>query len=160
MNPDRLNSADRLDGDAEVFGVARLKGWGIRFDLYSGRENHCGVTDIIPSTRENVEGILYRVPYRLIVAPRGQQSPMDLFEGAGLGKDSNYKRQKVLVWRNGKKIEAQTYVGTVAGRKRFLKRSVEDRRVSKAYFRHILAGAKRFRFPATYIAYLRRQAGK
>jgi hypothetical protein len=86
MDPNRLNSADRLDGDAEVVGVARLKGWGIRFDLYSGGENHCGVTDIIPRVREHVEGVLYKVPYRSVVAPRGQRSRMDVVEGAGFGQ--------------------------------------------------------------------------
>jgi hypothetical protein len=35
MDPDRLNARERLDGAAIAFGVARLEGWGIRFDLYS-----------------------------------------------------------------------------------------------------------------------------
>jgi len=159
MNPDRLNSADRLDGDAEVVGVARLKGWGVRFDLY-GELAQGGVTDIVRSGKEDVEGVLYKVPYRLVVAPRRQRSRMDEIEGAGLGKRSNYKRLKVSVSRKGKKIEARTYVGTAAGRDRFLRRSVEDRRVSKDYFGHVLTGAKRFKFSKRYIAYLRRQAGR
>src|SRR6266446_3914415 len=96
MDPNRLNCADRLDGAAEVIGVARLKSWG--------------VTDIVPSRREHVDGVLYRVPYRKVIAPRGQQSEMDKVEGAGLGERSNYKRQKILVWKDGKKIEARTYI--------------------------------------------------
>ena len=158
MNPNRLNSTDRLDGAAQVVGAARLNGWGVRFDLYS-ESNGCGVTDIIPSTREHVEGILYRVPYRLVVAPRGRRSRMDEIEGAGLGKESNYKRLKLSVWRDGNKIKARTYVGTVLGRKRFLKRSNEDHRVSKAYFGYLLSGGRRFKFSKRYIAYLRKQAG-
>jgi len=158
MNPDRLNSSKRLDGAAEAVGVARLTGWGIRFDLYS-RDNRCGVTNIIPSAREHVDGVLYRVPYRLVVAPRGQRSRMDEIEGARLGKKSNYKQRKVLVLRDGKKIEARTYVGTVAGRSRFLRRSGEDRGVSGDYFGHVLTGAKEFNFSRRYIAYLRAQAG-
>lgn len=74
MDPDRLNSAERLDGAAEVVGVARLNGWGIRFDLYS-ESNRCGVTDIIPSTREYVEGILFQVPYSLVVSSCFRQGP-------------------------------------------------------------------------------------
>jgi hypothetical protein len=48
MEPDRLNSPDRLGGAARVLGVASLAGWGIRFDLYS-KSYHCGVTDIVPA---------------------------------------------------------------------------------------------------------------
>jgi hypothetical protein len=158
MDPDRLNSAERLGGAAEVIGVARLKGWGVRFDLYS-ETNQCGVTDIIPSAREHVEGVLYRVPYRSVVAPRGQQSQMDKIEGARRGKESSYKRQKISVVRNGKKIEARTYLGTVLGRKRFLRRSNHGRQVSEAYFGHVLVGARRFNFSERYILYLRRQTG-
>lgn len=157
MNPKRL--IERLDGDAKAIGTALLSGWGIRFDLY-GELAQGGVTDIVRSAKEHVEGVLYKVPYRLVVAPRGERSAMDRIEGARLGKESNYKRLKISVWNDEEKIEARTYVGTVAGRKRFLRRSVQGRRVSKAYFRHILAGARRFRFPVKYIAYLRRQAGR
>jgi hypothetical protein len=158
MDPNRLNSADRLDGAAEVIGLASLKGWGVRFDLY-GERAQGGVTNIVPSAREHVDGVLYRVPYRLLVASRGQRSRMDEIEGAKLGKKSNYKQRKVIVLRDGQKIEARTYVGTVAGRNRFLGRSGEDRRVSDDYFGHVLTGARRFKLPATYISYLRRQAG-
>ena len=159
MDPKRLNGADRLDGAAEVVGVATLKGWRIRFDLY-GELAQGGVTDVVPSTREHVLGVLYKVPYRKVIAPRGERSEMDIVEGAGLGKRSNYKRLKISVVSDGKKIEARTYIGTVTGRNRFLRRSAKERQVSKDYFGHILMGAKQFRFPASYIAYLRRQAGR
>jgi len=157
MDPDRLNSAKRLNGAAHQTGAARLKGWGVRFDLH-GELAQGGVTDIVRSAKEHVEGVLYKVPYRLVVAPRGERSAMDRIEGAGLGKDSNYKRLKVSVWKDGRKIEARTYVGTVAGRERFLRRSAEDRLVSKDYFGHVLTGAKRFKFSKRYIAYLRKLA--
>lgn len=159
MDPDRLNSAERLGGAAEVIGVARLKGWGVRFDLY-GERAQGGVTDIVRSAKEGVEGVLYKVPYELVVPPKGQRSRMDEIEGAGLGERSNYKRQRILVWKDGKKIEAQTYVGTVPGRRRFLRRPIRNRRVSKAYFGHLLAGARQFKFSQRYIACLRRHAGR
>jgi hypothetical protein len=158
MDPNRLNSAKRLNGAAHEIGAARLKGWGVRFDLY-GELAQGGVTDIVRSAKEHVEGVLYKVRYRLVVAPRGERSAMDIIEGAGLGKESNYKRKKVLVLRNGREIKARTYVGMVAGRERFLRRSVKDRRVTKDYFGYVLNGAKRFKFSKRYVAYLRRQAG-
>src|ERR1700681_1911353 len=87
MDTGRLNSARRLGGTAEVVGVGRLKGWGIRFDLYS-ETNRCAVTDIVRSAREHVEGVLYQVPYRLVVSPRGKRSRMDEIEGARRGRKS------------------------------------------------------------------------
>ena len=110
MEPERLNS--RLNGVARVIGVAKLDHWGIRFDLYSVN-NGCGVTDIVPAAREHVLGVLYEVPYRSVVATRGQQSPMDIIEGAGLGRLGNYKRQKTLVRRNGKIVE--DHIGGLVG---------------------------------------------
>jgi hypothetical protein len=157
MDPDRLNAIQRLDGSAQVVGKARLRGWGIRFDLYS-ETNGCGVTNITQRAREHVDGVLYRVPYRLVVSPRGQRSRMDEIEGAKLSKKSNYKQRKVSVVRGGKQIEARTYVGTIAGRNRFQICPREARQVSDAYFGYLLAGAKRFELSATYITYLRRQA--
>jgi AIG2-like family len=158
MGPERLNSSDRLAGAAQVIGFACLDHWGIRFDVYSVK-NNCGVTDIVPAAQENVLGVLYEVPYSLVVAPRGQRSCMDKIEGARRGRLSNYKRQKILVRRDGENIEAQTYVGTALGRRRFLRRSSEDCQVSEAYFEHLLAGARRFKLPKSYVTYLRRQAG-
>jgi AIG2-like family len=84
---------------------------------------------------------------------------MDKIEGARLGRLSNYKRQKILVQRNGENVEARTYVGTALARKRFLRQSSEDRQVSEVYFRQLLAGARRFKLPPSYVTYLRRQAG-
>lgn len=159
MDPKRLNSPDRLAGVAHEIGAASLEHWGIRFDLYSA-ENEYGVTDIVPTAREKVLGALYEVPYRSVIARRGQRSTMDIFEGARRGRLSNYKRQKILVRRNGKNVEARTYLGTAVGRKRFLRQSPEDRRVSKDYFKYLLAGARQFEFPQSYVTYLRRQAGK
>lgn len=83
---------------------------------------------------------------------------MDEIEGARRDKKSNYKRQKIVVWRNRQKVEARTYVGTTTGRKRFMRRSPEHRRVSEAYFEHILIGASRFNFSERYVAYLRKEA--
>jgi hypothetical protein len=158
MEPTRLNSRERLAGAARAIGVARLDKWGIRFDLYSAKHNY-GVTDIVSSAQEHVLGILYEVPYRLVVAPRGERSRMDGIEGARCGRLSNYKRQKIVVRSNGEIVEARTYVGTASGRKRFLRQSPGDRRVSKSYFSYLLSGARHFKLPRSYVKYLRQQAG-
>ena len=53
MNAERLNCPERLNGKARVVGVARLEGYGIRFDLYS-QTNKCGVTHIVRAANEHV----------------------------------------------------------------------------------------------------------
>lgn len=160
MDPGRLNGTKRLNGAARSPIVARLGGWGIRFDLYSV-DNECGVTDIVPKRAEHVVGVLYEVPYRQVVAPRGERSPMDKIEGARRGKRSNYKRIKILVRRKrAAAIKALTYVGTASGRKRYRQKPPAERRVSRRYFNHLLSGARKFKFPAGYVAYLRRKAGE
>jgi hypothetical protein len=114
MNPDRLNARERLNGAAVERGVARLNGWGIRFDLYS-ITNGCGATDIIQSAPEYVLGILYDVPTRLVIAENQQRSRMDEIERARPDGNGNYQRLTVNVDFHGSNIEAITYAGTRRG---------------------------------------------
>jgi Gamma-glutamyl cyclotransferase, AIG2-like len=115
MNAERINSPERLDGKTRVAGVARLDGYGIRFDLYSIR-NGCGVTDIAKAANEHVLGVLYEVPIRLVVAPAGRQSKMDEFEGACSNGTGNYLRIRLSVVMGKRNVSAITYIGTDAGR--------------------------------------------
>jgi len=102
MDPDRLNSAGRLGGDARIVGVGRLKGWGIRFDLYS-ENNQSGVTDIVPSSREHVKGILYQVPYELVFSPRTGRSRMDEIEGRRTRQEEQLQATENLSLEKSKK---------------------------------------------------------
>lgn len=159
MDAERINCPNRLDGRALVAGVARLDGYGIRFDLYSGQENRCGVTDITEAVNEHVLGVLYDVPIPLVVAPAGRRSRMDEFEGARPDETGNYQRIRLSVAVGKTKISAVTYVGTDQGRRRFVQRTAEEQQVSDEYFGHLRAGVQAFRFPKEYLAYLERQAG-
>jgi hypothetical protein len=159
MNPARMNCRDRLNKKARIAGVARLDGWGIRFDLYS-TTNECGVTDIVDPANEYVLGVLYDVPVRLVVAPAGELSRMDRFEGATLDGTGNYKRIRVTVHQKSQNITAVTYVGTEGGRRRFTGKRPDEQRVSEDYFGHLENGAEKFKFPSEYRTYLRRQAGQ
>ncbi len=158
MNSRRLNSRVRLRGAAKPLGKSILDGWGIRFDVFSKREG-CGVTNMVRSRRERVTGVLYTVPYALVVAPRGERSIMDRIEGAGQGIKSNYERRTVWVRVGRIHHRAETYVGSAAGRARFLEKSREDQRVGRKYFDHLVKGAREFRIPRSYVRYLQRCAG-
>jgi hypothetical protein len=159
MSGERINCPNRLAGRAVVAGVARLDGYGIRFDLYSSQENKCGVTDIAESVNEHVLGVLYDVPIPLVIAPAGRRSKMDEFEGARPDGTGNYRRIRLSVAVGKRRVSSVTYVGTDEGRRRFAQRTAEERQVSEEYFRHLRAGAQASRFPQEYLAYLERQAG-
>jgi Gamma-glutamyl cyclotransferase, AIG2-like len=158
MNPTRLNAPQRLDGRAKSIGVARLDGWGIRFDLYSVT-NKCAVTDIIPAKDEYVLGVLYDVPIPFVVARRAEPSRMDKIEGVKADGIGNYKRQIIRVTTRGGPVDAITYVGTTVGRKKFVSKTMREKQVSHEYFGNLQAGAKKFRLPKEYKSYLRENAG-
>jgi len=158
MNPTRLNAPQRLDGRAKSIGVARLDGWGIRFDLYSVT-NGCAVTDIIPARDEYTLGVLYDVPTPFVIARRGERSRMDKIEGANADGSGNYERQLIRVTFKSKSVVAITYVGTPMGRKKFDSKSIGERQVTQGYFANLEVGAKRFRLPQKYESYLREKAG-
>jgi hypothetical protein len=159
MNVERLNGPERLDGKARVVGVARLDGHGIRFDLYS-KCNGCAVTDIASGVNEHVLGVLFEVPIRLVIAPAGRRSKMDEFEGALPNGRGNYRRIHVNVTLSKRRMNAVTYVGTDAGRRRFAQMRPEEQRVSEEYFGHLKLGAQTFKFPREYRAYLEQHAGR
>jgi hypothetical protein len=159
MDTEHLNSSERLNGKARVVGVARLDGRGIRFDLYSIK-SRCGVTDIVTAVNEHVLGVLYDIPIRLVIAPKGKRSRMDEIEGARPDETGNYRRVAVSVVVGARKIDAVTYVGTDAGRRRFAQKTAEEQRVSDDYFGHLMRGAQTFEFPQEYRRYLERLAGR
>jgi AIG2-like family len=159
MSSARLNSPKRLDKRARQPFRAQLDGWGIRFDLYS-KCNDCGVTNIVQSESEYVMGVVYKVPGRLVCAPRGRLSKMDEIEGVRLDGTGNYERKRInVVNGRGEKISVATYIGTEHGQRRFLRTDELERRVSRTYFSYLLTGANKFRFSENYILYLRRQVG-
>jgi len=84
---------------------------------------------------------------------------MDTIEGARYDGSGNYERAVITVRLNGADVDAISYVGTVAGRARFLGKGTEERRVSAEYFQYLKKGAQRFSFPESYHTYLRLKAG-
>lgn len=152
MSPDRLNGPKRLNGQAKVISAARLDGWGIRFDLYS-KTNDSAVTDIVPAPGEHVLGVLFELPEKALAT-------MDKIEGVRADGKGNYQRAKieVTVMPSGATATAITYVGTEAGRARFLNGSADRQVVKSAYFEHLLAGGRQFNFASDYLRYLSRQA--
>lgn len=126
----RLNSAERLQGNAIPVGLAEtVDNYELRFDVWS-TGNNCAAADIVPEGDGTVLGVLYEVPDELMdrdTAPRGRKS-FDAIEG------NAYERRSIRVKRqDGTIVDAVTYVVCQPAR---------DLRTSLEYVRHIVTGLR------------------
>ncbi len=126
----RINSSDRLRGDAVAVGWAETEdNYELQFDVWSNR-NECAASDIVRGGDAPVQGVLYEVPDNLIsraTTPIGRQS-FDAIEG------NAYERRLIrLRKRNGTIVEAETYVVRTPAR---------DLLTSIDYVRHIVSGLR------------------
>lgn len=120
-----LNSAERLDGFALLYGPAVLKGYAIMFGsarAYDGRSSadQTFVT-IVPHSEPDAEvwGVLYRIPRRIAESNEHEPSLLDTVHGAG-NHDSLFKCVQVVVhetYRN-REIACVTYLVPDAVRQR------------------------------------------
>ncbi|MBW4697224.1 MAG: gamma-glutamylcyclotransferase [Aphanocapsa lilacina HA4352-LM1] len=77
MCPVDLKRSLAEDVHGRVVGAARLSGYRLGFFHYLERRN-CGALDIVPDPHGEVEGVLYRLPWRL-------GGLLDAREGVGQG---------------------------------------------------------------------------
>lgn len=146
MSVARLNSPDRLNGDAKLVGTAyTTELYNLHFPVWS-KGNNCAAASINRSSHgRKVYGVLYNIPDSLV--SRGQAKltggkSLDAIEGEG----SNYVRSTINVVRNDEMtVSATTYVA---------KRPGPDKKTSIDYANHILNGAKENSLPRDYINYL------
>lgn len=152
MSVTRLNSPDRLLGDAKVFGVAKtVELFHLMFTVHSNT-NDCAAADIVPSeSGRNIYGVVYEVPDYLIsreTARAADRKSMDAVEGEG----RNYIRQPIeLEVADGSRLSAVTYV---------VKTKRHDLKTSSEYVQHILDGLKEHEMPEEYCRYVAEQVAK
>lgn len=146
MSVARLNSNDRLDGDAKTIGVARTaESFELMFSVWS-KTNNCAAADLVPSKiGRSVYGVVYDIPDFLLsrdTAKIHNRKSLDQIEGEG----NNYVRKTIdLVKADGSRFSAITYV--VKDRKTDLKTTL-------SYVRHILVGLKEHDIPNEYYQYV------
>jgi hypothetical protein len=137
---ERLNSPDRLNGDAVSLGRADLEGYTLRFDVWSDG-NQCAASDIVEEADQIVQGVLYNVPDCLMTretTPPGRRS-FDSIEGP------RYERSDVRVRRpDGSTVTAITYTARPDSRRSDILTSVE-------YVTHIVMGLRDNAADAEYI---------
>ncbi len=147
MSVARLNSEDRLAGDAKPICVARTaEPFELVFSVWS-RSNNCAAADLLPSkTGRKIYGVLYEVPEFLLsrdTARRKSRKSLDAIEGEG----TNYVRATIkLITHDEVTVSAITYL---------VKNPQANLKTSVAYVGHILVGLREHRMPEEYRQYVR-----
>jgi hypothetical protein len=140
----RLNSSDRLRGDALDLGLARTEGtFELEFNVWS-KNNSCAAADIRPGGSRPVWGVLYDVPdYLIRRETSGTRKSLDAIEGP------SYERQPIVILRpNGSRLGTPVFTYRVRMPRQGLKTSL-------AYAAHILAGLREHGTPPDYLDYVR-----
>ena len=117
---------------AFVVGPATLRGYRLGFRYYSAKRQ-CGALDILPDPSRSIQGVLYRLPWRL-------SDRLDQREGVGQG---DYRRESVAVEQAG-----QPYIGvrTYA----VVQKTPTEIAPNDWYFNVVLRGAITCQLPETY----------
>ena len=147
MDTERLNSSDRLNGEATFFRVALTRdNYQLDFDLWS-KCNRCAAADLVGVSGRRIWGVIYEIPDDLVRRETaGERKSLDEIEGEG----ANYERTKInLCLRNGRPV-SQTVI-TYIGRKSARRPKIQT---SSDYVRHIFTGLRAYDMPDGYIAYV------
>ncbi len=145
---ERINSSDRLKGDAVALGWAEtVDNYQLQFDVWS-ISNGCAASDIVVGGDSPAQGVLYEVPDALVTrptAPVGRRS-FDAIEGDA------YARKPIRVRRrDGTIVDAQTYV---------VRTPRAGLRTSLAYVTHIVRGLREHGADEAYITNIKDAAAR
>ncbi len=144
----RLNSENRLNGTAKKIEIVyTLDKFDFDFTVWS-KGNKCAVADLIPNGKNNIWGVLYKIPDERVFRnmKKGKEKCLDQIEGEGY----NYKRIKIKVSNTKGEIiddEVYTYVALDIKREDNLK-------TNKDYVTHIINGLNENKIPNDYIDYV------
>src|SRR5665811_209482 len=147
MSVARLNSKDRLAGDAQALYVARTaEPFDLMFTVWS-KSNDCAAADLVSGkTGRSIYGVVYEVPDFLLArdtARKHNRKSLDAIEGEG----TNYVRAMIdLIKDDGSTVHAMTY---------HVKNRSADLKTTFAYVSHILLGLKEHGIPDEYCQYVR-----
>ena len=140
----RLNSDERLRGDARDLGLVRTEApFELDFDVWS-TENACATADIVEGRGRHIWGVLYEVPDYLILRKiAGERKSLDAIEG------QHYSRRPIRVQRpDGARVEGEVITYTVVSPE-------PGRRTSIQYASHIIGGLREHGAPDEYLAYVK-----
>lgn len=146
MSSRRLNSPDRLAGDAKRIGNAKTSdSYRLCFPVWS-KTNNCAAASISPDPDGHpIFGVLYEIPSSLVYREEAKaikRKSLDAIEGEG----TNYIQRDIKVIQlDGTAISAVTYLAKETG---------PDLKTSADYASHILTGLEENDMPPAYRAYV------
>ena len=140
----RLNGTDRLNGGAQVVGVARtVARYHLDFTVWS-EHNLCAAADLVADeSGRSIYGVLYVIPDDLVFGYQPQMT-LDRIEGEGHA----YCRQRIAVMVDddaAEPLEAWTYQ---------VMTPQWDLRTEIDYARHLFIGMREHGFPDEYQQYV------
>ncbi len=148
-----LNSPERLDGFALLYGPAVLKGYELTFDVINTRSGAV-VATILPSRQHGAEvwGVLYRVPQRF--AERAQEEPslLDAVHSA-MPPNGLFERLQVVVHEayRSRDIQCIAYIASATARNHFHLLPRNKQVPEPSYVERLLASARNQRLPGGYL---------
>ncbi len=148
-----LNSRERLDGLALLYGPAVLKGYEITFDALNAADGRV-VATIVPSRERGAEvwGVLYRVHSRVLASSGNEPSLLDRVHSAG-SPGGLFERLQVTVqeaYRN-REISCITYIASATARNHYHLLPRDRQAVDNAYMQRLLEIAKKQKLPGNYL---------
>ena len=149
MSTARLNSSERLQGDARPIGIAYTdENYDLLFDIWS-TSNSCAAADIVNGDKR-IWGVVYEIPQWLVSREDSQlrkRKSLDAIEGEG----TNYDRVSIRLRRPDGSVISEA-VETYIGRKR-----QPGITTALHYVRHILEGLTEHKIPTEYMGYVKAQ---
>lgn len=152
MDSTLLNSPERLDGTAFLYGPAVLKGYTLMF-AEAVRANELLAT-IVPSADPDAEvwGVLYRIPRHVTVHNGSQPSLLDTAHSSG-APDGLFRPISVVVREiyRGREITCGTYTLSESTRRQLPLLSLEQVDHSLSLVQHLASLARKQKFPERYL---------
>jgi len=143
LSTTRLNGPDRLDGQAQVVGVAKtVECFHLDYTVWS-HHNNCAAADIVADASGRcVYGVVYEIPDPLVFGYHNHMT-LDRIELEG----ESYRRQQVGVRVKGSDDPICVWTYRAKHPRCGLKTELD-------YVRHLLIGMKEHDLPSEYQAYV------
>lgn len=147
MDHTLLNSTDRLNNRALLYGPAVLKGYSLAFVVVGSQQQKVVVT-IVPSSAQHAEvwGIAYRIPRRLTQQSGNEMSQLDRVHGAVL-PNNVFERVEVVVTEayRGRELSCLTYIAAHSPHQQAALGA------DTAYLQRLLEIARKQKLPDNYV---------
>jgi hypothetical protein len=153
-----LNSPDRLDGLALLYGPAMLRGYSLLFGKIAGRDdqemNRRTIATIVPGPDPAAEvwGVLYRVPQHL-TQPVGSKPPMLSVAHSAVAPLNMFRPAQTVVREiyHGREVSCITYVATDMVRRQLLPLTLHQSGEDALFIQRLLTIARRQKLPEDYL---------